>query len=142
MAHAISITNVVAQARLTALKTSIDAGTAAIIRIYDGTQAADADTAVGAQVLLAQLTMSATAFGSVSDAAPGAIMTAASITSDSDADATGTATWFRMLDQSGGNTIMDGTVGTSGCDLNLNTTSIVQHSTVSISSMTITERES
>lgn len=142
MANAIKITNSLAQARLTAVKTAIDAGTAAIIEIYDGSQPADADTAVGAQVKLATLTMDATAFGSVSDAAPGAIMTAATITGDSSADATGTAAWFRMLTQSGGTTIMDGTVGTSGCDINFNTVSFVSGSSVDITSLTITDRES
>jgi hypothetical protein len=34
--------------------------------------------------------------------------------------------------------VLDGSVGTSGSDLNLNTTSIVSGATVSISSFTIT----
>jgi hypothetical protein len=32
-------------------------------------------------------------------------------------------------------------VGTSGCDLNLNTTSIVQYATVTVTSLTITQFE-
>lgn len=36
---------------------------------------------------------------------------------------------------------MDGSVGTSGCDLNLNTTSIVAGATVSCTSFTITQAE-
>ena len=36
------------------------------LRIYDGTQPTDADTALGAQVLLAQLTLNATAFAAAS----------------------------------------------------------------------------
>jgi len=141
MANNLKISNSLAQSMLSAAKTAIDAGTAAIIRIYDGTQPTDADTAVGAQVLLATLTMDATAFGSVSDANPGAIMTAAAITSDSSADATGTAAWFRMLTQSGGTTMMDGSVGTSGCDLNFNTVAFTAGSTISISSFTVTMPE-
>ncbi len=142
MAHGIFTANAISQTMLTALKTAIDAGSAAIIRIYAASKPADADTATSGQQLLATLTMSATAFGSVSDAAPGAIMTAATITGDSSADATDTAVWFRMLDQAGGNTIMDGTVGTSGCDINFNTVSFVSGSTVDITSMTITQPES
>ena len=142
MANNLFITNANAQALLTALKTAIDAGTAAIIRIYDSTQPTDADTAVGAQTLLATLTMSATAFGSVSDAAPGAIMTAATITADSSADATSTATWFRMLTQSGGTNLIDGSVGTSGCDINFNTVSFTSGSQIEITSLTITQPES
>lgn len=142
MAHGVIVTNVLAQAMLTAVKTAIDAGSAAIIELYDGSKPADADTAVGAQVKLATLTMSATAFGSVSDAAPGAIMTAATITGDSSADATGTATWGRLLTQAAGTVILDFTVGTSGADVNFNTVSFVSGSTVDISSLTITQPES
>jgi len=142
MASNIFLTNAVSQAMLTALKTAIDAGTAAIIEIYGDTQPTDADTAVGAQTKLATLTMSATAFGAVSDDTPGAIMTAASITGDSSADDTDTATWFRMLTQAGGTTIMDGSVGTSGADLNFNTVSITAGSQIDITALTIHMNES
>lgn len=140
MANGFYVTNTVAIGMLssTGLTESIDAGTAAVINIYSGTVPADADTALGAQVLLAQLTCSATAFTSVADANPGAIATFASITADSSADATGTAAFFRILTQSGGTVIAQGTVGTSGCDLNLNTVSITSGSNVSITSATIT----
>ncbi len=124
-----------------AFTTALDAGTAGIIRIYDGSQPTDPDTAVGAQVLLAELTMSGTSFGAATDAAPGALITANAITSDSSANATGTAAWFRMLTQSGGTTIADGTVGTSSSDLVMNTVSITSGSIVAISSFTITMSE-
>lgn len=141
MANNFKITNAVAKALADAFAAAADAGTAAIIRIYDGSQPTDPDTAVGAQVLLAQLTMSSTAFGAASDANPGGLITAATITADSSADATGTAAWFRILTQSGGTTICDGSVGTSGCDLNLNTTAITSGSTVSITALTVTMPE-
>ena len=57
--------------------------------------------------------------------------------SDSSANATGTATWFRVV-TSGGTFVIDGNVGTSGSDLNLNTTSIVIGGPVQITSFTIT----
>lgn len=142
MALAFRVTNQVAQDALTALKTALDAGTAAIIEIYDGTQPTDADTAIGAQVKLATLTMSATAFGAVSDAAPGATMTAAAITGDAGADTDGTAAWARVLTQSGGTTICDMSVGTSGANINFNTVSFVAGSTVDISSLVFTHPES
>lgn len=142
MANNLKVTNAVAQAMLTAVKTAIDAGTAAVIEIYTGSQPTDADTAIGAQTKLATLTMNATAFGAVSDANPGAIMTAAAITDDSSADATGTAAWFRMLTQAGGTTILDGSVGTSGADMNMNTTAFTSGSVISITSLTITQPES
>ena len=142
MANNFRLTNAVAQAMANAFTTAADAGTAAIIRIYDGTQAADPDTAVGAQVLLAELTMSATSFGAATDANPGALITANSITSDSSADATGTASWFRMLTQAGGTTICDVSVGTASADLIMNTVSFTSGSVIAISSFAITMPES
>ena len=140
MANGFYITNAVAQGMLngTTLSASFDAGTAAVINIYSGSVPADADTALGAQVLLAQLTCNATAFSGYSDANPGGRATFNSITSDSSADATGTAAFFRILTQSGGTVVAQGTVGTSSADLILNTTSITSGSTVSITSATIT----
>lgn len=138
MATAFFITNAVAQAMLTAFNTAADAGTAAVINIYDNTVPADADASIGSSVLLAQLTCSATSFGSPTDNNPGAKVTANSITSDSSADATGTATYFRILTQSAGTTIAQGTVGTSSADLVLNTVSITSGSTVAITAATVT----
>ncbi len=54
------------------------------------------------------------------------------------ANATGTATWFREVD-SNGNFILDGDVGISGADLNLNDVNIVAGQPVNISSYVITE---
>lgn len=137
MANGFYLTNAVAIIGLDAIVDSFDDGTAAVINIYDGTVPADADTAITTQNLLAQLTMAATAFGAAADDTPGAIATAAAITGDASADATGTATFFRVLNQSGGTVKAQGTVGTSGADLNLNTVSITAGSTVDITSFTI-----
>ena len=142
MANNFKISNEVAKAMADAFTTYVDGGTAALIRIYDGAQPTDPDTAIGAQVLLAELTMSATSFGAAADANPGGRITANAITDDSAANATGTAAWFRMVTQNAGNTICDGSVGTSGADMNLNTTSIVVNATVSITSMIVTQPES
>ena len=105
------------------------------LKIYDGTQPATAATAVTTQNVLADLTMNATAFG----AASGGVTTANAITSDSSADATGTATWFRLYKSDNSTVILDGSVGTSNADLVLNTTSIVAGAAVSISAFTLTE---
>lgn len=119
---------------------------AAIIRILDGTQAADPDTAIGAQVTLATLVCSDPAFGSASDANPGGRATASAITSDSSADNTGTASWFRASATNDGaislDDHIDGSVGTGTNDMVLNTVSIVSGATVSISSWTVTMPES
>ncbi len=142
MANNFKISNAVAQALANAFATALDAGTAGIIRIYDGAQPTDPDTAIGAQVLLAELTFSATSFGAAADANPGGRITANAVTSDASADATGTAAWFRMLTQAGGSVICDGSVGASGADLNMNTVSFTAGSTVSITSFTVTMPES
>lgn len=105
------------------------------IRIYDGTQATNADTALGAQTLLAELRFGATAFGAASNG----VATANAITADSSANATGTATWFRCLKSDGTTVVFDGSVGTSAADLVLTTTSIVSGASVSITTMTLTE---
>lgn len=135
MANNPQLTNAAASAAADAVVDAIDAGAGAgLLRIYDGTQAATADTAVGAQVLLAELTFSDPAFGAASNG----VATASAITQDSSANATGTATWFRVV-TSTGTAIFDGTVGTSGADLNLNTTSIVSGAAVSVTAFTYTQ---
>jgi len=139
---AVSISNDAAKAACDAIVDLIDGGSGAgTLAIYGGTPPADADTAISDQTKLAELTFSATAFGAAADDTPGAIATAASITQDSSADATGTATFFRALD-SDGNVIFQGSVGTSGEDLNLVTTSIVATQPVQVSSLTFSIPES
>jgi hypothetical protein len=105
------------------------------IRIYDGTIPTNADTAIGAQVLLAELRWNATTSG----AAVAGVWTANAITADASANATGTASWFRALKADGSTVIFDGTVGTATSDIVLNTTSIVSGAEVSISSFTYTQ---
>lgn len=134
------ISNVSAKAALDAIVDQLD-GAAGSLRIYSGTAPADADAALSGNTLLAQLALSAPGFGASADANPGAIATASAITQDSSADATGTATFFRLL-TNGGTVIYQGTVGTSGANLNLVTTSIVATQPVSVSSLTLMLPES
>lgn len=111
-------------------------GASALLLIYSGTQATNPDTAIGAQVLLATLTCNAT----FAPASSGGVLTLNSITSGTGtAGAAGgtTATWFR-LETSGATPHIDGTVGTSGADLNLNNTSIATGQTVAVTSATVT----
>jgi hypothetical protein len=116
---------------------ALDAGTAAVFNIYDGSVPADADASIGASNLLAQLVCTAAALTTVVDDTPGALATFDTITADSSADNTGTATYFRLLTQSGGTTIAQGTVGTGTNDLVLNTAAITSGSNVSITAATI-----
>ncbi len=104
--------------------------------IYSGTKPVDANTTAGAGVKLATLTLNVTAFG----AASAGVATAGAITSDTSAVA-GTATWFRV-NTSGNvdvtNTMFDGTVGTAGADLNLNSVAISTGATVAVTAFTYT----
>lgn len=116
------------------------------LEIFTASQPTDANTALGAQTLLSTLTFGTTAFATppvASGSAGSKIVTATAntITSDTSAAATGTASWFRAYKSDGTTVVMDGSVGTSGCDLNLNTTSIVSGATVSCTSFTITQAE-
>jgi hypothetical protein len=141
MAFATRISNAAAIAACDAIVDQLDAGAgAALIRIYDGTQPADPDTAITSQVLLAELTCSDPAFGSAVDGTGKATATASAITADSSANATGTATWFRAV-TSTGTAVIDGTVGTSGTDMILNTTSISSGQNVAITSWTFSVDE-
>ena len=104
----------------------------ALLRIYDGSRPATGGTAT---TLLAELTCNAT----FAAAASSGVLSLNAITQDSSANATGTATWFRIVKSDGTTHVLDGSVGTSGSDLNLTTTSIVATQPVSVSSFTITE---
>lgn len=111
-------------------------GASALLKIYSGTQPATPDTAITSQVLLATLTCNAT----FAAAAASGVLTLNAIsngTGTAGAGAGTTATWFR-LDTSGGTGHIDGTVGITGSDLNLNNTNIAQNQTVSVTSFTLT----
>lgn len=107
------------------------AGSNCIIRIYDGTQPANANTAITTQTLLVSLPIVGS-FGTDSNGT----LTISSVTSAS-AVATGTASFFRIVKSDGTTVVMDGSVGTSNADMILNTTAIANTQTVAISSGTI-----
>ncbi|QEX18490.1 hypothetical protein FRZ44_37970 [Hypericibacter terrae] len=141
MTTATRISNAAAKAACDAIVGLLDAGAgAATAKLYTTAQATDPDTAIGAQTLLGTLTFSDPAFGAAADANPGGRATASAITDDSSADATGTAAWFRCAD-SNGVAVIDGSVGTSGADMNLNTVAIVAGAAISITSWTVTMPE-
>lgn len=103
--------------RLNAITTAIDAGAGAgLLRIYDGSRPA---TGGAATTLLAELTFSDPS----SAAASSGVLTFNAITEDSSANATGNATWARIVDSTGA-FVMDADVGTSGTDIIINSTSI------------------
>lgn len=126
---ALAYSTTIRNAMLDAITTA--AGSNALLSIYDGIRPA---TGGAATTLLAQLTCNAT----FAPAASGGVLTVNSITQDSSANATGTATWFRIT-TSVSTFVLDGNVGISGSDLNLSSTSIVAGQPVSVTSFTITE---
>jgi hypothetical protein len=125
LAYDVSIRN----AQLDAITTR--AGASALLRFYDGTRPATGGTAT---TKLAELTCNAT----FAPSASGGVLTLNAITADSSADATGTATWFRIVKSDGTTFVMDGNVGTSGSDLNMNSTSFTAGGSVATTSFTIT----
>lgn len=106
------------------------AGTVAIRTGTQPTNVGDADTGT----LLGTLTFSDPAFGAASTGTA----TASAITSDTNADASGTAGHFRIKDSSPA-IIADGTCSTSGADMNFDNNVIVAGGTIAISSFTVTQ---
>jgi hypothetical protein len=128
------IVTAVRNTMLDAINTAMNAGAGpATAKIYTGTQPANANATLSGNTLLATLTFTDPAAPS----AASGVLTFSAITSDTSADATGTATFARIQD-SDGNTVFDCDVGTSGATLNLNTVSVVSGGTVAISSGTLT----
>lgn len=131
MALNLKMANAGVNAEADALSDQLDNG---FLRIYDGSQPATADTAVGAQVLLAELRFNATASG----AAVAGVLTFSAFTADASANASGTAAWFRALKSDGTTSVMDGSVGTATSDLILNSVAISSGAEVSVTSWTHT----
>lgn len=120
-------------ARATAIRDAMDAGTTgAKIRLYNGTRPATGGTAT---TLLAELVCS-----TVSGTVTNGVFTLSAITQDSSADATGTATWFRIVD-SDNNFVMDGSVTATGGggDITMGSVSIIAGVPVAAVSFVITE---
>ncbi len=137
MALAPSISSAARSAAADAVVDLVDAGTPpGLLKIYQngGANPADVNAALGGATLLGTLTFSTTAFG----AASSGTATAAAITSDTSADATGSAHFFRICNAAG-TAIIQGTIGTSSCDLNLSSVAITIGGTISVSSLTYTQ---
>lgn len=132
MAFDIQISTAAKNAACDAITALLNVGGAGTIKVYDGTKPAGPNTAITSQVLGVTLTFSATSFG----AASSGVATANAITSGSPA-ANITASWYRACNNAG-TAVIDGTVGTSGCDLNLGSTTITTGVPVAITSATYT----
>lgn len=112
---------------------TIDQGSGAgKINIYTSAQPASVGGTYG--TLLATCPFSDPAFGNASTG----VATASAITSDTNADNSGTAGTFNFAD-SDNNVLCDGTVSTSGADVNFDNNVIVAGGTVAFSSFTVTQ---
>lgn len=106
------------------------AGATAELKIYSGARPATGGTET---TVLAQLACNAT----FAAAASSGTLTLNAISDDTSADATGTASWFRINSNGGATHVMDGDVSTSGSDLNFDSISFVAGGTVSVTSFLI-----
>jgi hypothetical protein len=125
--------------RNAALDTIFDTLNSGNLRVADGTQPTDADTALGAQVDLADCAFGSTAFA----AASAGSKAANSITQDSSINSSSTATWATLqatgIAFSGSNArVMDMSVGTASANLNFNSVAFSSGAACSISSLTCT----
>lgn len=131
MAYRLKIT--VANLVLEAVATAIPSSTS-ICEIYSGTIPTDADTAVGAQTLLASITLPASAWAAASSRS----LAKSGTWQDSSANAgSSTApTWFRLKNAADTNRI-DGTAGVGSGDMSFDG-SITAGQVVTVSTLTVT----
>lgn len=111
MALNTQIADATVNAQADALAALCDSG---LIKIYDGTQPATADTALSGNTLGVTLTFGATAFGSASSG----LIIAEPITAGV-AVASITPTFARIFKADGTTKVMDVSAGTTGCNLTI-----------------------
>jgi len=131
MANALHLANAAVNAEADAFGRLLDNG---YLRLYSGSQPATADTALSGNTLLAELRFS----NPSAPSAVGGVLTFATIASETAADATGTATFFRSFKADGTTVVHDGSVGTSSADLVLNSTAIQFGAQVDVTALTHT----
>lgn len=129
---ALQLSESVRNARLNAIETTI--GATAVLKIFDGTKPAACSNA-DAGTELVVITCPSDYF----NAASGGSMTKLGTWEDTSADGTGTAQYFRMYESTATTCHMQGDVGTSGSDLNLDNTSINATQQVTITTFTLTD---
>lgn len=114
-------------AQLDAITTAV--GNAGKLAIYDGTRPATGGTATNK---LAEFTL-----GTPFAPAASAGVLSPNLPANTTGLLAGTATWFRITTSAAG-FVLDGSVSTSGADMNLNTVTISVGLTLSVSSFSIT----
>lgn len=123
---------------LTALANSLNSGR---LRIYSGSEPVTADTALSGNTMLVDIPFAATPFtlpppatAAGTDRVMNAITGAMTATAAADGNP---ATFFRCTSTDGNTTYYQGTVGTTGQQLNLTSLNIVTGGTVSITALSV-----
>ncbi|HEV2674239.1 MAG TPA: hypothetical protein VGV37_06820 [Aliidongia sp.] len=106
---------------LDAVKPLLNGGTC---NWYSGTQPTNPDTALSGNTLLATWTFSATAYGSDSLVSGNEQATGSFVSASVSPVANGTATFARCLKSDGTTVVCDLTIGTSGTDIVIGTTTV------------------
>lgn len=130
MAHNLNLSIAAANVAMDAISPLLNGG---FIDFYDGVQPASGDSAITTQQLLATLTLSNPAFG-VSSAG---IISALAIGADVDINATSKTTWARLYRSDHTSVVVDLSVGTTGCDINLNSDNLQIHAQLSLSALSL-----
>jgi hypothetical protein len=132
---AISIAAAVASSMADVITAAVDAGSGAgTLKVYSVSKPATPETGATGTLLATFTLADPAAAAAVSGVATYDFSPAISAT----VAATGTAGWFRVAD-SNGTAVFDGTVGTSGQDLNFSSVSWVASGTVTITGGTLTQ---
>jgi hypothetical protein len=136
MAKAMSITVAAADAMLTAFGALCNGGT---VRIYNNAIPGPVSTALSGNTILAEATLPNPAFTTFDTVSTSRRYAAGTITGDTQANASGTATFFRVFASAGngGAAVWQGTVGTTDSDMIMVETDIIANGPVNISSMTV-----
>lgn len=129
---AIQLSTAVRNARLDAIETTIS--TSAIMRIRSGAAPANC-AAADSGTVLATLNLPSDWLA----AAASGVKSKSGTWQDASADAAGTAAHFRIYDSGGSTCHMQGTVGTSGSDINVDSVLLTEGQTFTITGFDLTD---
>ena len=132
---AVQLSVAVRNARLDAIETAI--GATAVLKIRSGAQPATCATADSGTVL-ASLTLPADWMSAAAAGSKAKLGT----WQDASADATGTAAHFRLYDSTGATCGLQGSVGVSGTDMTVDSTSFTAGQSFTINSFTLADANS
>lgn len=133
----ISLNSALQNRQADSMADSFDLGAGnAVLEVYDGAIPTDANTALGAQTLLASVSIASPAFG----ASTGGTAPKNGTWEDLDVDASGTAAWFRIRDSDSTYVLQGDVTGTSGGgDIEVDDVSFVAGGTFTVTSFDIAQ---